>query len=47
MKVKLTERNADSLLAPKKRGEKAGGVNAYYRDIEVTGMCCNFGGGGW
>lgn len=46
MKVKLTERNADSLLAPKKRGEKAGGVNAYYRDIEVTGFALRVGAGG-
>jgi len=46
MKVKLTERNAGSLPAPKKRGEKAGGVNAYYRDTEVQGFALRVGAGG-
>ena len=46
MKVKLTERNADSLRAPKKSGQKSGGVNAYYRDTEVQGFALRVGASG-
>ena len=46
MKTKLTERNADTLSAPKTGGRKSGGVNSYYRDIEVTGFALRVGAGG-
>ena len=46
MKVKLTERNADTLSAPKTGGQKSGGVNAYYRDTEVRGFALRVGATG-